>query len=132
MRILIVDDDYVSRSQLKGLLTKYGDCDTAPNGSIAMELFEIAHNESMPYDLISMDIDMPGLGGHGVAMRIREFEAGQGIKRTIGKEAKILMVSGIKDSGAIMDSFREGCEGFLSKPVTPTKLAEAFKRFELV
>ncbi|MEI6873887.1 MAG: response regulator [Spirochaetota bacterium] len=131
MRILIVDDDYVSRSQIKALMSKYGDCDSAPTGVIAMDLFEIAHREEMPYDLISLDVDMPGLGGHGVVMRIRDFEEGRSITRSGGKAVKILMVSALKDSDNVMSSFREGCEGYILKPVTPSKLAEAFVRFDL-
>ena len=131
MRILIVDDDYVSRSQLKGLLAKYGDCDSAPTGGIAMEMFEIAHKEGLPYGLITLDIDMPGLGGHGVVMRVREIEEGLGLPMPGKNGVKILMVSGLHDADTIMDSFREGCEGFLAKPVTAAKLAEAFVRFEL-
>ncbi len=131
MRILIVDDDYVSRSHLKGLLSRYGDCDTAPTGSIAMELFEIAHKEGMPYSLISLDVDMPGLDGHGVLLRVREFEEGIGLPKHGTDIVKVLMVSALKDPDTIMDSFREGCEGFLPKPVTAARLADAFVRFEL-
>jgi two-component system chemotaxis response regulator CheY len=132
MRILIVDDDYVSRLQLKALLMRYGDCDTAPMGKIALELFEIAHREQAPYDLITLDIDMPGLNGHAVIKAVRDFERVNAVVVNGRVEAKVLMISGLKDSTSIMSSFQEGCEGYLQKPVTAANLTEALDRFHLL
>ena len=74
MRILIIDDDFVSRSKLEALLTVYGDCDTAEDGNKGFEMFEKSHKDSSSYDLITMDIDMPGISGHEVLSKIREWE----------------------------------------------------------
>ena len=45
MRILVVDDDYTCRIKLKTMFAKYGDTDAAPNGDIALMLFEEALDE---------------------------------------------------------------------------------------
>ncbi|MFH0881024.1 MAG: response regulator [Lentisphaerota bacterium] len=130
MRILIVDDDYVSRSKLKALLSKYGDCDVVPNGDLALEMFRCAHAEAIPYDLISMDVNMPGDKGQEVVRKIRNWEAEHRIPQT-AIEVKILMVTVVNDPHDITLSFRQGCEGYLIKPITPEKLKEALAKIEI-
>ena len=124
MRILIVDDDYVSRTKLKALLSAYGDCDTVPNGAMAVEMFTTAHAENVPYDLISMDVNMPGNRGQDVVKQIRDWEDQNRIPQQ-GKEVKVLMVTVMNTAQDIVSSFRQGCEGYLVKPVTPDSLRKA-------
>jgi two-component system, chemotaxis family, chemotaxis protein CheY len=124
MRILIVDDDYTSRVRLKALLAKYGDCDVAPNGEMAFRLFVASHEESFPYELITMDVNLPDAQGQQVVRQIREWEGEQAIYKS-GTETKILMISFSGDSGDVVSSFSTGCEGYLVKPVSAEKLKES-------
>ena len=126
MRILIVDDDYISRTQIKALMLGYGDCDIAPNGEIALALFEAAHAEDTPYKLITVDVDMPGISGHDLVASLRKKE--DELNATASEaEAKIIMVSAMDDGRNIMSSFRKGAEGYLVKPITPMKLKETLE-----
>ena len=128
MRILVVDDDYVSRTKLKALLSIHGDCDAVPNGELAMAMIEAAHAESVPYELITMDVNMPGMRGPEVVARIREWEKDNG-GPTGG--ARILMITAVKGGKDVMSAFREGCEWYLVKPVTPENLAESLSKLEI-
>ncbi len=130
MRVLVVDDDYVSRSKLKALLAPNADCDVAPDGEIGFKLFQKAHEESVPYDLITMDIDMPGMSGLDTVQQIRQWEHEHGVYQD-HKEAKILMVTVKSDPRSIVSSFRDGCEWYLIKPVTKEKVLDAFARLGL-
>lgn len=132
MRALIVDDDYVSRSKLKALLAPYADCDAAPDGPIALQLFQKAHEERCPYDLITLDIDMPGISGQETLQQIRQWEAEHKEAYRHYKEAKVLMVT-VRDAPEdIVLSFRDGCEWYLIKPVNGEKLRNALQRLELL
>jgi two-component system chemotaxis response regulator CheY len=131
MRILVVDDDYVSRVQTKALLSNYGDCDAAPDGALALDLIKSAHAENAPYELITLDVDMPTMRGQEVLRLIREFETSNGLAHR-GTEAKVLMVSALDDGKSIMSSFRQGCEGYVVKPLTPSKLAEALEHLRML
>lgn len=124
MRILIVDDEFVSRAKLQALLSDYGDCETAEDGCQALAMFEEAHRQSCSYNLITMDIDMPGMSGHEVLGSIREWEETHQVYSE-SKRAKILMSTSMKSRTDIISSFRGGCEGYLRKPITSAKLAEA-------
>ena len=126
MRILVVDDDFVSRMKIKALLSGYGNCDMAPNGELAIRIFKKAHREKNPYRLITMDINMPGMTGQQVVHKIREWEESQGIKNN--QLANILMITIHNSIENITTSFEEGCEWFLVKPVTPENLREAMTK----
>jgi two-component system, chemotaxis family, chemotaxis protein CheY len=123
MRILIVDDDYINRTKLKVILTAYGDCDAVPNGEMAVEIFTEAHRENFPYELISIDIGLPGIQGTEVLARMRQWEDAQGI--AVGDGAKIVMVTSSDEPTDVKDSFREGCESYVKKPATRESMASA-------
>jgi len=127
MRILAVDDDYASRLKLKATLASYGDVDTASDGELAIVMFEKAHKEGVPYDLVTMDIGLPDMRGQEVVERFRAIELDLQVN-TLESEAKILMVTGMKDPKNIFSSFRQGCEGYLMKPVTAKSLREAIEK----
>ncbi|MBN1270081.1 MAG: response regulator [Kiritimatiellae bacterium] len=118
MRILVVDDEYVSRTKIKAILSAYGDCDVAPSGEIALDMFKKAHEESLPYGIITLDIKMPGMDGQQTLMAIRNWEKERECFKT-KTEAKVLMVTILNDRDSVMASFRENCDGYLIKPVTP-------------
>ena len=123
MRILVVDDDYVSRSKLAALLAPYGQCDSSPNGEIALKLFEEAQKELAPYELVTMDIEMPGMNGEEVVKQMRKVE--ESLQVPTLDSVKILMVTvkhALKDVSA---SYYHGCNGYLIKPTTPEGLREA-------
>ncbi len=131
MRILTVDDNYVNRVQIKTLLSEYGDVDAVPNGDIAFDIFVAAHNDGVPYSLITMDIDLGGTDGREIVAKIRDWEAKMEVFKQ-DQEAKILMVT-VKDSGDdVFSSFNKGCEGYLIKPVTPESLKEQLIKIGLI
>jgi two-component system, chemotaxis family, chemotaxis protein CheY len=123
MRILVVDDDYVSRVKLSRLLLTYGHCDNAPNGEIAMRLFECAHRESAPYNLVTMDVEMPEMSGQEVVMRMRAMEKSWGTARNLA--AKVLMVTAKESVKDVVSAYDEGCDGYLAKPIRPDRLIKA-------
>ena len=123
MRILIVDDNYTSRSQIKAVFGQYGDCDCAPDGDIALSLFVAAHQEKIPYDIITMDIDMPDVKGDQIVQKIRQWEKSNQIyQNSYSKEASIIMVTALSMKDNILSSFKSGCEAYIVKPITKVKV----------
>ncbi|MBC6608404.1 PAS domain-containing protein [Hymenobacter sp. BT188] len=67
MRVLLVEDNDVNRQVAQLVLANYGVAvDAASNGATALRLFE-----EQRYDLILMDIQMPGMSGLEVTAQIR-------------------------------------------------------------
>ena len=130
MKILVVDDDFVTRTKLLTLLEPYGHCDGAQNGDEALKKFKDAHEKSEPFKLITMDIDMPGMNGHEVVEKIRNWESENNSYEN-STEAKILMVTSMQSRTDLIGSFSEGCEWFLKKPITPEDLEESLAKISI-
>lgn len=127
MKILIVDDEFVSRKKAQKILSDYGYCDTAMNGNEALEAFRLAHEEGEPYDLITMDIMMPELDGIETLKLIREWEDSHGFP--YGSGVKVMMVTSKITAKTLTQSFYQGCEAFVAKPFDKGKLEKAMKEF---
>lgn len=122
MKCLIVEDDFAARRLLQRYLSGYGDCDVAVDGNEAVEAFSQATDEKEPYDLICLDIMMPNMDGHEALKAIRQIESDHGINGLDG--VKVIMTTALGDSKNVMESFREGCEAYIVKPVEKDKLLE--------
>lgn len=61
MKILIVEDDMVSRKFLSKCLSKYGEVDSVIDGIEALDAYLLSIKDNKPYDLISLDIMSPRL-----------------------------------------------------------------------
>jgi two-component system chemotaxis response regulator CheY len=71
MKILVVDDEMVSREKMKMIMSHFGECEAVENGADAVEKFVGAWNSWSPYDLIALDVQMPEMNGVEVLNRIR-------------------------------------------------------------
>ena len=130
MKILVVDDEYVSLQKLSMLLKDRGEVDAATSGEQALELFQQAHEEKEPYDLITLDYDMPGMSGAQTAEKIRAHEEANGLN-ALKNAAKILMVTAMNDGKSIMSSFKGGCEGYLTKPFNRNEIQKSLEMIGL-
>ncbi|MBP2664433.1 MAG: cheY7 [Firmicutes bacterium] len=60
MRILIAEDDMVSRKFLSKFLSQYGECDLTVDGLEALDAFLLSLKDNNPYDLVCLDISNHG------------------------------------------------------------------------
>ncbi|MCL6590088.1 MAG: response regulator [Firmicutes bacterium] len=130
MRILIVDDDLISRTFLSKFLSNYGDCDITVDGIEAVEAFLLALDEGMPYDLICLDIMMPRLDGLKTLKTIREIEDQKGI--TSEKRAKVIMTTALNQTENVFNAFDTGCEAYAVKPLDTKNLIEVMQKLGLI
>lgn len=114
MRILIVDDEVVSRSKMAAILGIYGHCDVVESGRAAIAAFEAAWEVESPYALITLDIGMPDMDGTEVLFSIREYEARKAVPAE--KKTRIIMVTSHSDRGNIVTCLQAGCNDYVVKP----------------
>ena len=86
MRILVVDDELVSREKMKHIMSSLGECDEAASGQDALKAFSEARTDGKQYDLITLDISMPEMDGTEVLGRIRTMEKEEGIPKESGQD----------------------------------------------
>ena len=132
MKILIVEDEPVSRTLLLNYLKKYGECDTVSDGHEALDAFTRALEEKHPYTLVCLDIDLPAMNGQQVLGLIRQKEEQLGIDINSPQAAKIFMTTGYKDSENYMTAFSETCDAYLIKPVKQRQLIRKMKELNLI
>ena len=130
MKTLIADDDSVCRLLLGRLLKKYGPCYCAVNGTETVAAVRMALEAGEPFDLICLDIMMPGMDGQEALQEIRALEAARGIISP--GWAKIVMTTALCDSASIRTAMREQCDCFLVKPLRKEKLLDALRTMQLV
>jgi len=129
LRVLVVEDDFVSRVVLQGLLSKYGECHIAVNGREAVEAFRGALEAGNGYDLICMDIKMPEMDGPAALEQIREIEGQHNIYMA---RARIFMTTSVRDMRTIVGAFKLICDAYLFKPIDGAKLEDHLKAFGLI
>lgn len=103
--LLVVDDDEVNRQMLARRLERRGYSVTmAADGEQALRLVS-----EQSFDLILLDLIMPGTDGLTVLRRVRE--------RFPGAELPVIMVTGLDSSRDVVDSLQAGANDFVTKPV---------------
>lgn len=127
MRILIVEDDHVGREVLSAMLMRYGQVDTAVDGSEALGKFKSSRKIGQPYDMIFLDIMMPGLDGREVLREIRRLEELEGMTTLQG--VKVVMATAISDYQSVSESFRDQCDGYLTKPISRKQVESILASF---
>ena len=130
MRILLAEDDYASRKFGISFLSKYGEVDATVDGEEAVAAFEFAAEDGEYYDLICLDIMMPGTDGIEALYRIRESE--KRLKIPEDKCPKIIMVSALSDMNYVDGAIELGCDGYANKPLDTDKMEEVLKKLELI
>ncbi|QTA87239.1 response regulator [Desulfonema magnum] len=131
MRILIAEDDFIARRQLKEILSPYGDCDIVVDGDEAVRAFRLAREENYPYNLICMDIMMPNVDGLEALKQIREMEKKLGIRGS--KEVDVLMVTALDDPKTVVKAFyKAGATAYIVKPIQKAKLLEEIGALGLI
>jgi two-component system chemotaxis response regulator CheY len=130
VRVLLVEDDFVSRVMLQTFLSRYGECHIAVNGKEAVEAFRIALERGEKYDLVCMDIMMPEMDGREAVRQVRALEEAHGILSSSG--AKIVMTTAVEDIKEVIQCFQQLCDAYLMKPIDLGQLLSLMKCYQLV
>lgn len=114
MKILVVDDELVSRKKMGKIMESFGECVTVDSGRAALSDLGAALTKKEPFDLITLDVSMPEMDGVEVLSEIRRMEK----ERNIPKEmkAKVIMVTAQSDKSTILACIKAGCDNYVVKP----------------
>ncbi|TWH49453.1 response regulator [Sporomusa sp. KB1] len=130
MRILIAEDDMISRKFLSKFLSQYGECDLTVDGLEALDAFFLSLKDNNPYDLVCLDIMMPKVDGVKVLKTIRQLERQNGVLPE--EHAKVIMVTALGETNYVQQSFELGCDAYAAKPIDIDQLVKVMEKLGLV
>ncbi|MDZ7705492.1 MAG: PAS domain-containing protein [Trueperaceae bacterium] len=118
LRILVAEDNHPNQLLIRTLLGKAGhNVDVVGNGLEAVEAVQ-----SIPYDLVLMDVQMPELDGIDATQRIRALGG------AVGK-IPIVALTAEASSGTREKLLAAGMDDYLTKPIDRKKLARALHQW---
>jgi PAS domain S-box-containing protein len=119
LRILVAEDNHLNQKMLLEMLRKMGyRADAVADGREVLQALE-----RQPYDLILMDIRMPGMDGITATREI--------CKRWPNACPKIVAITAYALAGDKDRCLNAGMDGYIAKPVQMDELAEVLKRYTL-
>ncbi|MFW6136179.1 MAG: response regulator transcription factor [Chloroflexota bacterium] len=112
--IMVVDDEAVTRVSLLDALRLEGyEVGTAASGEEALALL----SKQGPFDLVILDLKMPGMDGLEVAERIRESSAG----------TVIILLTAFGTMETAIEAIRQGAHDYLLKPAAIPRILESVR-----
>ena len=111
VRVMIVDDSKISRTILANHLSKtnFEVVAMAADAAEALRLYQ-EHNP----EIVTMDMNLPDADGIECSKKIRGFDP----------DAKIVMISAMKDASLVAQGRAAGISSFLQKPVSTNDIIE--------
>lgn len=121
LRLLLVEDQEVNRAFVQRLLERQGHrVDPAADGLMALDLLERER-----YDLMLLDIQMPGMGGEEVIGRVRDRE------RQSGDHLPTIALTAHALAGDREKLISAGFDGYVAKPVQMDQLLAEMGRVRM-
>ncbi|MBW6467566.1 MAG: LytR/AlgR family response regulator transcription factor [Anaerosomatales bacterium] len=114
LKALVVDDEAPARSELRYLLDEAGGVEVVGEASNASEAFQLIR--AIPYDVIFLDIDMPGLSGVQLAEALADLE----------RPPSVVFVTAHSEHA--VKAFEVAATDYLVKPVELDRLRIAIER----
>ncbi len=116
IRILIVDDHSIVREGMKQILADIDDMQVA--GEAANGADALAKVQKQPFDVVLLDISMPGRSGLDVLKELKNLQP----------RLPVLMLSMYPEEQYAVRALRSGASGYLTKESAPDELISAIRK----
>ena len=115
-RVIVVDDDPVIRSLAAALLRQEGlDVVEVPDGESAIE----STASGPAFDLMILDLGLPGVSGRDVLQKVRGAQATQRLP--------VVILTGSADESLEAELMDAGADDYLRKPIDPARFVARIK-----
>jgi PAS domain S-box-containing protein len=119
-RILLAEDNFTNQQVALGILKKLGlRADAVANGAEALKSLE-----TVPYDLVLMDVQMPEMDGYEATQQIRNPQSA-----VTNHGIPIIAMTAHAMQGDRERCLEAGMNDYVTKPVSPQALAEALDKW---
>ena len=119
LSVLVIDDDPVACEHAKLVLGQAGiACETVLSGKEAIELVRLRQARQQPFDLLLIDLKMPGMNG---------IETAREIRNVVGHETAIIIITAYKWDDVLKEAESAGVDSFIAKPLFADNVIEEFR-----
>jgi len=115
--LLVVDDDRDCLQSIEMMLETLGlrcSCSSSPQEALALA-------EKQPFDLVLLDIMMPGMNGYELLTRLRALPN--------AKSVPAIMVTAKDEESGINEVYEHGADYYITKPFTAKQLESRIRLF---
>ena len=115
IRLLVVDDETVTREGLAAILANYADIEVIGQASDGIRAMEIIKKEKP--DVVLLDMKMPNQDGLTTIPKIKEF----------APNTRILVVTAYAENDLVYQAIKAGALGYILKDATRDQLLQAIR-----
>ena len=131
LRILIVEDEPVNQEFLLLALRAHGDCRAVSLGEDAVRLHSEAMDEARPFDVIFLDIVLPGISGLQTLEKLRAQE--DAFEVPAERRARVIITTALDDDRAASRAFIQGnAVSYMTKPFRTGQITEELRKLGLL
>ncbi len=122
-RVLVMDDEYLVRETIGRMLSHLGfDVEFTKDGQEAIDRYEDAMKINEPFDVVIMDLTIPGgMGGQKAIQKLFELDP----------KVTAIVTTGYSNDPVIAEYMQYGFKGYLKKPFNVDEIAKALKDLEI-
>ena len=119
-RVLVAEDNITNQEVLQSILRKMGlDADVAANGAEVVDALQ-----RQPYDLVLMDVQMPGMDGLQAVRLVRNPESA-----VLNHHIPVVAMTAHAMEGDRQECLRAGMDDYLAKPIRIADLVAALEKW---
>lgn len=131
LKVLIIEDEPVNQHFLLLALGKHGQCQAVGTGEAGVEAFRKALNLGSPFDVVFLDIQLPGISGLKALELLRAAEDKIDIPEA--RRAQVIVTTVLDDDNTASRAFIQGhAVSYLTKPFRAGQLDEELCKLGLV
>jgi len=123
-KILIIDDEEGYLNILSMSLNGLGNYDYAGDGSTAIEYVDSAIQANNPYEVVLLDLGLPGMNGIEVLEKIRQMEH----DGAVSNRSKVIVITAYQDK--FLEAHEKGCDDYMCKPISFEELIGKIKEVD--
>lgn len=130
-RILIVEDEPVNREILLLSLRGLGECTAVASGEDAVQAHKDALEQGQPFDVVFLDILLPGMNGLQALEQLRAMEDRHQVPQD--RRVPVIITTGLDDDQTASRAFIQGqAMSYMTKPYRTSQISEELHKLGLI